>query len=329
VYRRILSRWPLIPLGLALLAQLGCERSAPARVPLGPERFGELTLLFFGDSGTGHPMQHRVARSMARVCEQLDCDLGLMLGDNVYPGGRPLTGPDDPRLEQVFSQPFAPLRELAGFRLYAVMGNHDVLAGLAAERQFAERDPLWEIPSLAYPVPGLPSWLHVFGLFTPPIFERDEESTGGQKSAAADPLLDWQTPLAAAEAYACDPQRSGWKIFFGHHPIHSSAHGTAKRMAARLLPVIRRCGVQLYLAGHAHQQEHIHTEDFEQLIQGAAASPREARGWFKRGPASTFLSEEPGFGVLRASQEELMVNFFDAEGAVIYSWGRTWEERAG
>ena len=142
----------------------------------------------------------------------------------------------------------------------------------------------------------------------------DEEASPG------DPLRDWQSQLTAAEAYLCAPGRVGWKILFGHHPIHSSAHGAAKRMGKRLLPLIRRCGVKLYLAGHAHQQEHIRTRNLEQLIQGAASSPRPARGWFRGGPATSFLSEKAGFGVLRASRDALEMNYFDADGRVIYSF---------
>jgi tartrate-resistant acid phosphatase type 5 len=304
----------LIPLGFAAVWLLGSDASTGSVEPLGPARRGEVTILFFGDSGTGHPLQYRVAQTMGRVCERLGCDLGLMLGDNVYAGGVPLMGSDDPRLDHVFGKPFTPLRSIDGFRLYSVMGNHDQLAGIEAERTYAESDSLWEIPDLSFPVPGLPDWLHIFGLFTPPIFELDVADPPG------DPQRDWTPHLQAAETYLCDPQRLGWKILFGHHPIHSSAHGTAKRMADRLLPVIRLCGVRLYLAGHAHQQEHIPTEDVEQMIQGASSSPREATGWFKSGPTSSFLSEQPGFGVLRASREEIRVNFFDAEGAVLYSW---------
>lgn len=311
--RRIALLSLLIPLGFSLVWLLGSEAPPRAVEPLGDEQRDEVTILFFGDSGTGHPLQYRVVQGMARVCEQLSCDLGLMLGDVVYPGGKPLTGADDPLLDDVFGKPFTPLRSIAGFRLYSVMGNHDVLAGIDAERGYAERDSLWELPGLSFPVPGLPDWLHVFGLFTPPVYKLDKADPG-------DPLSDWQTPLEQAESYLCDPQRLGWKILFGHHPIHSTAHGSAERMVARLLPVIERCGVQLYLAGHAHQQEHIHTDVVEQFIQGASSSPREAAGWFKGGPASTFLSEEPGFAVLRASREKIRVNFFDADGGVIYSW---------
>jgi len=313
VRRLILIPILLLTLGLAILWLRGDVRAPISIEPMGSEPTDVVTLLFFGDSGTGHPPQYQVAQSMARICKRLGCDLALMLGDNVYSPG-PLQGGDDPRLDEVFGKPFAPLLGLPGFRIYSVAGNHDLVAGLEAEAAYAKGNPLWEIPGLSYAVPGLPDWLHVFGLFTPPIFEIDEPD------AKSNLLRDWRGPLREAEAYLCDETRQGWKILFGHYPIYSTTQGTQDQMVSRLLPVIRRCGVDLYLAGHAHQQEHIRTADVEQFIQGAAALPRHTGGWFKLAPASAFLSEELGFGVLRVSRESLWVNFFEKDGAVIYSW---------
>jgi tartrate-resistant acid phosphatase type 5 len=283
-------------------------------VPIPPATSGDLTLLFFGDSGTGSQVQVQVAAAMIEVCARLSCDAGLVLGDAVYFDG-PLPDDHAPWLDEVMGTPYAALGARPGFRLYAVSGNHDVRAGLQAIRAWAERNPIWSLPDLSFPVPGLPEWIHVFGIFTPPLFKLDDDD-----DARADPLRDSQAPLAAAETFLCAPGREGWKVLFGHHPLFSSTHGRSKRLAKRLLPLIDRCGVDLYLSGHAHQQEHIHTAEVEQLIQGAAGAVRPAGGWFEWGPRSSFLSEQPGFGVLRAAASALHVNYFDAQGTAIYSW---------
>jgi hypothetical protein len=172
------------------------------------------------------------------------------------------------------------------------------------------------MPGLAFEVPGLPEWLHVQGIHTTPIYKRDEPGDAG------DPSLDWQGQLARVEGYFCDDSRQGWKILFGHHPVHSSTHGVSRRMAERVLPLIERCGIDFYLSGHEHHQEHVSSPAFEQLIQGAASMPRYSRGWFKRGPRARFLSHEPGFGVLHLTPTEARVDFYDAEGQTIHSWSR-------
>jgi hypothetical protein len=301
----------LVAIGVRVAVRGPSEVESVIAIP--PATAGDLTLLFFGDSGTGSKVQEQVAAAMIEVCARLSCDAGLVLGDAVYFDG-PL--PDDraPWLDRVMGTPYAALGTQPGFRLYAVSGNHDLRAGLQAIRAWAERDPIWSFPDLSFPVPGLPEWIHVFGIFTPPVFKLDDDD------ARADPLRDPHAPLAAAESFLCAPGREGWKILFGHHPLFSTTHGRSKRLAKRLLPLIERCGVDLYLSGHAHQQEHIHTAQVEQLIQGAAGVVRSAGGWFAWGPRSSFLSEEPGFGVLRAAESALHVNYFDAQGTAIYSW---------
>ncbi len=296
-----------------VLAIVSCEDRVPvprSEGAVGPGGPGDYTILVFGDSGTGSEVQYAVGRSMAAVCESIGCDIGLIVGDVVY--GSALTGGDDPRLDHVFGRPYAALTAL-GVPLFSVAGNHDVESGLAAQADYAARHPTWTMLDYSAAVPGTPEWVHVFGLFTPPIFKRDE-------SIAGDPLTDFEGPLAEARAFLCDAEHRGWRIAFGHHPLFSKAHGRSRRLADRMAPLIRECGLDFYLAGHAHQQEHTQAEGVDQLIQGVAGAPREAGGWFKRGPRPRFHSEVAGFGVLRLSRGSARVNFFDERGALIYSW---------
>ena len=46
-----------------------------------------LTILVFGDAGTGNAGQHRVGRAMFDVCRVRRCDFAVMLGDNIYENG--------------------------------------------------------------------------------------------------------------------------------------------------------------------------------------------------------------------------------------------------
>jgi len=314
---RALTRWlgftmGGVLLGLALWFALRGPSAPidPREMP--PPREGEVTILFFGDGGDSSPLQRQVAASMLEVCRRLGCSLALLLGDNVYASG-PLNGSHDPRLDLAFGIPFAPFAELDGFAFWGSFGNHDVLAGLSNEIGYAAGTPLLEIPGPMFEVTGLPAWLQVMAIYTPTLFK-------------ADPLLegaltpDWESQVRRVENRMCAAGPVRWKILFGHHPIYSTAHGTAKRLERRLLPTIRRCGVDFFLAGHVHQQEHISAPDFEQLIQGAASNPRHSRGWFKWGPRSSFRSEEAGFGVIRFSQIRAWVNYFDREGHILYSW---------
>ncbi len=105
----------LLGIGLALsLAWLGVRapESVGAPVPIGPPEPDALTIVFFGDSGMATELQLRVADTMITVCRRLGCDLGLMLGDNVYAGEMILEGPNDPHLDRIFGRPFGPFADL-------------------------------------------------------------------------------------------------------------------------------------------------------------------------------------------------------------------------
>jgi len=337
--------------GLAMLWLLGPAGSPAVLEAIAPASKGETIFLFFGDAGTAQPDQYRVADAMLDVCRRLGCDFGLVLGDNLYLGS-PLAGPDDPRLDAAIGDPYAGFAELEGFVFHVAMGNHDVDAGVAHERAYLARHSLFESPGLHFAVPSLPDYLQLYALHTTPIFKKKgaiedtmkkdtikkEGGTAASTAGGADGGAgrDWPSQLRAMEAHFCgDEQAAGaspaaasgaqatepWRILFGHHPLFSSASGTPERFGSRLLPVVQRCGVDVYLAGHVHQQEHLQSPDVDQLIQGAAATVRPGGGWFRDHPPSLFRREALGFGVMRVTPEKLWVNFFDVDGALIYSWG--------
>jgi len=299
---------------LGLVLPLGRAANAGARLPLSDAP--SVSLLFFGDGGGGNELQLRLAAVMLRTCQRVGCDLALVLGDNVYADGP--HGPEDPIFEERMGRPYAGFQALPGFAFWAVVGNHDEGVGLDSELAWAARSALWRMPGLVFEVPGLPDWLRIQGIHTTPLYKRDEPAPTG------DPAVDWQAQLARIEDYFCGDSAPGWKVLFGHHPIHSSSYGVSRRMAERVLPLIERCGIDFYLSGHVHHQEHVSSPAFEQLIQGAASLPRRSWswGWFRSTPHARFVSYEPGFGVLHLSPAEARVEFFDADGTLIHSWSR-------
>ena len=55
-----------------------------------------LTVLVFGDAGTGHAGQYRVGEAMADVCDRAGCDFAVTLGDNIYDNGIEIAARDNP-----------------------------------------------------------------------------------------------------------------------------------------------------------------------------------------------------------------------------------------
>src|SRR4030095_6398880 len=77
-----------------------------------------LTVAVIGDTGTGEKAQFDVAAQMMATRLKTPFDTVIMLGDNIYGGGKP------PDFQPRFEDPYKDLLE-AGVKFYAALGNHD------------------------------------------------------------------------------------------------------------------------------------------------------------------------------------------------------------
>ena len=271
-----------------------------------------LTILVLGDSGTGREGQYRVGQAMFEVCERRQCDLGLMLGDNIYENGIEIDIRDDSGaslteiLEQFdakFAFPYRQFSGLPGFHFWVSLGNHDYRRNATgAMVTYSEFSDLWRIPALHYEIPRLPDWVQIHAVHTDTDVRRD--LNGLQVESIRRRMCD-QT----------DTDR--WKVLFGHQPVYNSGHhrndGNERRTRALLeQPLLLECDIHFYLSGHAHHQEHVTAHGFEQVIQGAAGkstgrnNPRRELHVQQR-----FFSRTFGFAVLRLDPVNARLDFYD------------------
>lgn len=271
-----------------------------------------LVILVFGDAGTGNAGQYRVGRAMYEVCRRRGCQLALMLGDNIYENGIRVTQRDSvegsyreilDQFHEKFEAPYQRFEEFPGFHFWAVLGNHDYRRNtFSTLMTYSEFSDLWRLPAPHYEVPGLPDWIQIYGIHTDTDVRRD--LNGLQVHSARRALCETR-----------DAER--WKIAFGHQPIYNSGHhkGDANERRTRALlevPLIRQCGVHLYVSGHAHHQEHLTATGFEQIIQGAAGKTKGSnRGPELHGVTQRHFSTEFGFAVLEVDPTNLRIEFYD------------------
>lgn len=271
-----------------------------------------LTILVFGDAGTGDTTQHGVGRAMFDTCERVGCDLALMLGDNIYDNGIEVDRRRDgaasfreilSQFERKFASPYAAFQALTDFHFWAVLGNHDYRRNSTdAMVTYSEFSDLWRLPALHYELPLLPEWVQIHAVHTDTDVRRD---LNGLQVASLRRAL-------CREGY---PDR--WKIAFGHHPVYNSGHhrNDANEQRTRALleqPLLLECGVHFYLSGHAHHQEHLTAEGFEQVIQGAAAKSKgRSRARRETHVRQRFFSKTFGFAILRLDAEQARLDFFD------------------
>src|SRR5215471_10306131 len=124
--------------------------AAPAQFPTQtPTRF-----LVLGDTGTGHPGQHQVARAIETVCQTRECQFAVIAGDNIYEYG--VRSAQDPQFQDKFEKPYAKL----SFPFFLALGNHDQSgtipgSGVHPERgdfevAYTQRSSKWMMPKRYY-----------------------------------------------------------------------------------------------------------------------------------------------------------------------------------
>lgn len=216
---------------LALPAGFG-QSGAPAPRALQPPppppeaapRPSRLHFLAVADTGSGDSRQQAVAERMAEVHRMRPVDLVVLGGDNIYPDG------DLSRVAASFERPY---RELLAARVpfHAVLGNHDIRTGNGE-------------PQIAYRPFGMQGRWYNLRRGPVELFMLDTNM-----NARWQHQLPWLKKALSASS-------APWKVVVGHHPIYSSGfYGDDPAAIARLAPVFKRYGVQLYINGHEHHYE--------------------------------------------------------------------------
>ncbi|MCP4499882.1 MAG: hypothetical protein GY822_07960 [Deltaproteobacteria bacterium] len=294
---------------LALLVGCGTADSVvglktPAAFQVPKKLAGEYYLQFLavGDVGTGGEGQKRIAKFMASRAAEVPVSFVLLLGDNFY--GTGVTSKKDdqwgPKFHQMYNQPSLAVP------FYASLGNHDHYSNPDAQVAHAKccSDDRWFMPARYYTFPrqlGDGITAQFFAIDSYPIH------SGRGESAAQ---LQWlEEELRKSTA--------AWKIVFGHHPLQSNGwHGDNPNMIRALSPLFKKYEVDLFLAGHDHDQQLLKPVDgVNYIITGAGAKSRNVR-WEEN---TLYAATNLGFTAFRLSKDELLVEFINGEDRVDFA----------
>ena len=124
----------------------GIEVNRPLDILPGAE---EIRVLLLGDWGSGSIEQKNIAKKSAITCDQLGCDLVLMMGDNFIQHG--VENLDDPQFQEKFEKVYT---QKAPF--YPVLGNHDVQGNWRAQVEYTNHSDRWTMPDSSYDFLGGP-----------------------------------------------------------------------------------------------------------------------------------------------------------------------------
>lgn len=295
---------------IALSVLLACG-APPAGGDLGPRPVRDPDVVRFvavGDSGRDTPALHAVSSAIARVCAERGCDLGLMLGDNLYDRG--MDGPDDPRIDAITE----PLRA-TGLSWYLVNGNHDYAWVAGDQRSAWVRGWATRTPDVAYPAP----WY------------RFEAGPAAFVALDTTQAFWWGAGAQLAWLEATPPSTTRWRVVFGHHPLRSNGrHGNAGayegwvnlpfasgRSVRELLDAAVCPSTDLYLAGHDHNLELLDHCGARLIVSGAASRTRPL---VDRGNRTTFEGSAPGFVWVELARRGRVL-FFDEHGVLLHETG--------
>jgi 3',5'-cyclic AMP phosphodiesterase CpdA len=243
-----------------------------------------LRFLAVADTGSGDANQRALGAQMAVVHRQRPVDLVVLGGDNIYPSG------DMALIDATFRRPYAELLA-AGVPFHAVLGNHDI--------RTANGDP-----QVAYPAFGMGGRFYTLRRGPVEFFMLDTNVNA-----------DWQRQISWLRTVLAR-STAPWKVVVGHHPIYSSGvYGNDAQLAARLVAVMRRHGVQLYINGHEHHYERSRPLDgiTYLVVGGGGASLRPVIASAQSAKVASVFS----FAELEASATELRLSAWDKQGRLI------------
>jgi tartrate-resistant acid phosphatase type 5 len=261
-----------------------------------PEEFDHPPMYKLPGNGSVIPAsgQMPTVSAMKSYCAQHSCDLGVMLGDNIYPDGALADADDARRFRDVFTTPYGSLVEgRDNFRIYGVLGNHDWHTsrdGALAQVRFLETTPPFFMNGLFYRV--VPAAAHgeveIFALDTQVLLAATKTPEAVLAEDASEVQTDdleyfepWAAPQNEAERNMVQwleaslaSSKARWKIVIGHHPLWTTAGSKfqqAKSLRRLILPALCRYA-DLYLAGHEHTLE-VHTDGCTEALPASDVTP--------------------------------------------------------
>ncbi|MFM7393801.1 MAG: metallophosphoesterase, partial [Cyanobium sp.] len=216
-------------------------------------------------------------RAMAALHRRDPVDLVIMAGDNIYDNG------DMREVAAKFERPYQELLK-AGVPFHAVLGNHDIRSNNGAGQ-------------IAYPGFGMKGRWYTLRRGPVEFFMHDSN-------------VDWPKQMSWLKS-SLAASRAPWKVLVGHHPIYSSGlYGDDREAIARLTPLLRRHGVQLYINGHDHNYERsvpINGTTYLTVGHGGAALRPVVPGPNSAKAVSTY-----GFASLHADPDSLTIEAWNS-----------------
>lgn len=248
-----------------------------------------------GDTGLASKRRDQVVQQMVQQKRDRLPNSIFLVGDNFYDEG--VKSVDDRLWQAHFERPFAESKFPMPF--YACLGNHDYRGNIAAQVDYSQLNPRWNMPapyfSFTEPI-GQESSVQFFVLDTTPIHEGDYSTTSQ--------ILWLRNALQGCQ--------SQYKIVVGHHPLFTGGeHGRSHRNYRQLVGLFDQFKIDMYVCGHDHDlQLHDTGRGWLHLVTGAGSKLRSVN-WV---PTTLFAQAASGFSKVTLNRDKMAVEIFTTDG---------------
>jgi hypothetical protein len=303
--------------------------SLPAVAAASPSDPAAAELLMVGDWGydKDHSPQSVVAAGMREYAQRnrLMPQALLMLGDNWY---GPLDGGAHSGRWQTQFERMYPADDFA-CPAYAILGNHDYQnwpeSKVESELEYARiAKTRWTMPARWYrfEFPAKQPLITFLALDSNMAFPDGSSSRGRDFTLTPGQQAE---QLAWLESELKRPRTTPFLVVMGHHPVYSDGkHGDHPVLVRDWDPLFRKYKVDLYLAGHDHDLQHLefvgHPTSFF-LSGGGGADLYDLKiDPSMRGP---YAQKVYGFSHLSVTTKQMTLRHLDSDGRQIHAFVKT------
>ncbi|MFM2325899.1 MAG: hypothetical protein RIR31_101 [Bacteroidota bacterium] len=270
----------------------------------------------WGRNGADH--QKQVAAQMGKTATAIKSQFTIATGDNFYPSG--VISQWDPLFKYSFEDIYTDFH--LQWDWYPVLGNHDYKSNPDAQVAYTKISRRWKMPARYYSkliaIPGDTSnkILILFIDTNPLIPEFYSNKEYGPNVKTQDTVK--QKKWIVKELSNPSPNIK-WKIVVGHHPMFTGGGRLdgydTKAIRNSLKPLFDKYAVDVYLAGHEHNLQHLVSGATQHFISGAASEKTAVRLIAE----SKMAASEYGFMLFSVTKNKMVVQTIDDAGKIIYS----------
>ena len=261
--------------------------------------------------GYGSDDQKAVGVAMDKEAENIHAQFVITAGDNFHGNG--ISSEKDPRWKTEFEDIYN--GKNLSIPWYPTLGNHDNRGNAEAELKYSQLSTRWKFPSRYYAqeeTAGDSLNVLIVHLDTSPFIREYRTRKDNNHILSQDPEIQliWLDSVLSHS-------KSLWKIVVGHHPVYSAAtaHGDQQDMIDKILPVLQKYQIPVYINGHDHILQHLRNGGLDFFICGDGAKPRDV---VERKDV-VFGVKSLGFMSILIDKDGMHANFINSENKVLHS----------